>query len=168
MPLDITLFREEAGGNPEAIRESQRKRFANVEIVDQIIAKDREWRQLTGTVDNLRKQRNLVQKEVATKKKAKEPCDDMVAQIKSIGEEITATENKQKTLKVEIDKMVGTIGNIVESSVPVSNDEDKDNRVERKWGVPRDPAGLLNHHDLLWRIGGYEPERGVAVAGHRG
>ena len=38
----------------------------------------------------------------------------------------------------------------------------------RSWGVPRDPKGLLNHHDLLWRIGGYEPERGVAVAGHRG
>ena len=28
--------------------------------------------------------------------------------------------------------------------------------------------GLLNHHDLLWRIGGYEPERGAQVAGHRG
>ena len=26
----------------------------------------------------------------------------------------------------------------------------------------------MNHHDLLWRIGGYEPERGSAVAGHRG
>ena len=37
-----------------------------------------------------------------------------------------------------------------------------------KWGVPRDPKGLLSHHDLLWRIGGYEPERGAAVAGHRG
>jgi seryl-tRNA synthetase len=29
-------------------------------------------------------------------------------------------------------------------------------------------TGLLNHHDLLWRIGGYEPDRGSAVAGHRG
>ena len=29
-------------------------------------------------------------------------------------------------------------------------------------------TGLLNHHDLLWRVGGYEPERGVQVAGHRG
>ena len=26
----------------------------------------------------------------------------------------------------------------------------------------------MHHHDLLWRIGGFEPERGSAVAGHRG
>jgi seryl-tRNA synthetase len=53
-------------------------------------------------------------------------------------------------------------------TVQVSKDEDADNLVVRTWGTPRSPEGLLNHHDLLWRIGGYEPERGVAVAGHRG
>ena len=47
-------------------------------------------------------------------------------------------------------------------------DEDKDNRVERTWGKPRDPTGLLNHAELLWCIGGYEPDRGTNVAGHRG
>ena len=40
---------------------------------------------LTGSIDSLRGQRNAVQKDVATKKKAKEPCDEMVAQIKTIG-----------------------------------------------------------------------------------
>lgn len=59
-------------------------------------------------------------------------------------------------------------GNIVDDSVPFGNDEDTGNAVVRKWGTPRSPEGLLNHHDLLWRIGGYEPERGANVAGHRG
>ena len=36
--LDVLDFITERGGNPEAIRESQRKRFANVEIVDEVIA----------------------------------------------------------------------------------------------------------------------------------
>ena len=49
---------------------------------------------------------------------------------------------------------VGKIGNIVDDSVPISKDEDNDNIVVRKWGNCRDPKGLLNHHDLLWRIGG--------------
>jgi hypothetical protein len=40
--LDINLFREEKGGNPEIIRESQRRRFADETIVDQIIQKDHE------------------------------------------------------------------------------------------------------------------------------
>lgn len=42
----------------------------------------------------------------------------------------------------------------MDDSVPISKDEDSDNVVVRKWGTCRDPAGLLNHHDLLWRIGG--------------
>lgn len=167
MPLDITLFREYSGGNPELIRESQRRRYASVELVDEIIAKDEAWRGLTGSIDNMKKQRNLVQKSVATKMKAKEACDDLKEQIKKIGEDIIGAELQQNELKVEIDKMLSRVGNIVDDTVPVSQDEDADNLVVRKWGIPRDPIGLLNHHDLLWRIGGYEPERGVGVAGHR-
>lgn len=36
--LDVNDFITERGGNPERIRESQRKRYANVEIVDEVIA----------------------------------------------------------------------------------------------------------------------------------
>jgi seryl-tRNA synthetase len=171
MPLDIALFRDWSGGNSEVIRESQRKRFAPVELVDEIIAKDELWRKMTGDVDNLKKDRNVIQKEVGKKKKAGEECDEGVAKIKAIGEDIIATETRQKELKVEIQKMINKIGNIVDDDVPVGNDEDDPehgNKVLRSWGKPRDPAGLLNHHDLLWRIGGYEPDRGAAVAGHRG
>lgn len=182
MPLDINLFRKD-GGNPELIRESQRRRFASVELVDEIIAKDDIWRNLTGTIDNFRKARNIVQKDIATIKKLlastkdmdettkathNAKCDELVNEKNRLDQEIIDTENKQKALKVEIDAMVNKIGNIVLDSVPVSKDEDADNRIERTWGTPRDPAGLLNHHDLLWRIGGYEPERGAAVVGHRG
>ena len=38
--LDINLFRAEKGGNPDIIRESQRRRFAPVEKVDEVISVD--------------------------------------------------------------------------------------------------------------------------------
>lgn len=41
--IDINLFRVEKGGNPDLIRESQRKRGASVELVDEIICVDKEW-----------------------------------------------------------------------------------------------------------------------------
>lgn len=44
MVLDIDLFREEKGGNPELIRESQRKRYKNVALVDKVIDYDVKWR----------------------------------------------------------------------------------------------------------------------------
>jgi seryl-tRNA synthetase len=169
MPLDINLFREFQGGRPELIKESQRKRFASVELVDEIISKDEKWRLLTGSIDDMRKRRNKIQKEeVAAKMKAGQKADAEVALIKAIDEEIIQAEATQRELKIEIDKMVSKVGNIVEDGVPVSQDEDKDNVIIRKWGTPRNPTGLLNHHDLLWRIGGYEPERGSNVAGHKG
>ncbi len=173
MPLDIAMFRSHQGGNPDAIKESQKKRFASVELVDEIIAKDEKWRWMTGEVDRLKTSRNKIQKEIGKKMKAKEDASEMVAETKAIGEEIIKVETDQKALRVEVDKMVGTIGNIVYSDVPIGNDEDdkhNGNRVERTWGNPRlnTNGKLLNHHDLLWRIGGYEPERGAAVAGHRG
>jgi len=174
MPLDITAFRKYAGGDPDAVRESQRRRFAPVALVDDVISIDEKWRLMTGTIDNLKKKRNIIQKEVGDIKK-KGTVDDnnetyvnLVADIKRIGEEIIEAERQQAEYKSQVDKILSKIGNLVDPTVPVSQDEDKDNLVLRRWGTPRDPVGLLNHHDLLWRIGGYEPDRGVNVAGHRG
>lgn len=39
MPIDIQSFRAYSGGDPEIVRESQRRRHKPVEIVDEIIAK---------------------------------------------------------------------------------------------------------------------------------
>lgn len=58
--------------------------MASVVLLLQCIAKDLEWREATGHADGLRKARNQVQQEVAKKKKAKEPCDEMVAQIADV------------------------------------------------------------------------------------
>lgn len=44
MVLDIDLFRTEKGGNPDLIRESQRKRYSDVGLVDKVIAADEAWR----------------------------------------------------------------------------------------------------------------------------
>ena len=46
--LDINLFRVEKGGSPDLIRESQRRRGAPVETVDEVITLDKEWVKRTG------------------------------------------------------------------------------------------------------------------------
>ena len=59
--------------------------------MDDIIALDDQWRRLTGDIDNLKKKKNAVQKEVGIKKKAGQECDDQIAEVKSIGEEVLHT-----------------------------------------------------------------------------
>ncbi len=53
MSLDINLFREDRGGVPQVVKQSQRKRFANVELVDDVIALDQSWRESTKYFDNI-------------------------------------------------------------------------------------------------------------------
>lgn len=42
--LDIVIFREDQGGQPEKVRESQKRRFKDVSLVDKVIALDTRWR----------------------------------------------------------------------------------------------------------------------------
>ncbi len=44
MVLDIDEFRPEKGGNPDKIKENQKRRFASVEMVDKIVQADELWR----------------------------------------------------------------------------------------------------------------------------
>merc|ERR1719424_2072488 len=69
---------------------------------------------------------------------------------------------------------MGTVGNIVHDSVPVSQDEEKDNKVVSKWGVPRSFEGIKfqtngfrPHYELLEMIGAVEFDAGQDIAGNR-
>ena len=62
--LDICLLRTDQGGNPELVRESQRRRYADVGLVDKVIAYDEEWRQTRGALDLAKKDKNATQKKI--------------------------------------------------------------------------------------------------------
>lgn len=65
MPIDINALRAYRGGDPELVRESEKRRFNDEgRRVDKIIALDEEWRQLVGQADDLRKQRAAANKAV--------------------------------------------------------------------------------------------------------
>ena len=97
MPIDINLLRVDRGGDPEKVRESQRRRYDSVELVDEIIEMDNRWRKLTAQIDDLKKEKNAIQKQVGMKMKAKEKCDDMIAQVKALGEEAVKVEETQQS-----------------------------------------------------------------------
>ncbi|KAI3707137.1 hypothetical protein L6452_25388 [Arctium lappa] len=165
--LDINLFREEKGHNPEIIRESQRRRFASVEIVDEIIHLDKEWRQRQFELEQLRKDFNRINKEVA---KLRIAGEDASSKIKN------TEENKESTAKKEIEvqearaalySKLEVVGNLVHDSVPVSNDE-ANNAVVRTWGEKRLEPKLKNHVELVELLGIADLKRGANVAGGRG
>lgn len=76
MVLDLDLFRADKGGNPDTIRENQKKRFKDVALVDTVVERDTTWRQLRHKADNLNKLKNLCSKVIGEKMKKKEPIGD--------------------------------------------------------------------------------------------
>ncbi|KAL6862385.1 hypothetical protein J3F83DRAFT_746164 [Trichoderma novae-zelandiae] len=168
--LDVNDFIAERGGNPEKIRESQRRRFANVEVVDEIIALWDDHRRTQYSATQMNGKINDVQKQIATKKKAKENADDLLKEKIELEKQkkalIESAAEKDALLKVK----VKSVGNLVHDSVPVSNNEDN-NAVQRTWapeGVAVEKRPVLSHHEVLLRLDGYDPDRGVKVVGHRG
>lgn len=76
MVLDLDLFRADKGGNPDNIRENQKRRFKDVKLVDAVVEKDTTWRQLRHKADNFNKLKNVCSKEIGEKMKKKEPQGD--------------------------------------------------------------------------------------------
>lgn len=179
MGLDIQLFRDADGAN--MVRESQRRRFADVAVVDTILDLDQRWRRTQFLTEASKKMINHCSKAVAAKKKAKEadgevseiPSDIMgaavngelqaeqlaplcVLQLKELSKALSAqVADNAKTadeLVVARDKAVASVGNILHESVPVAQDEDTGNVVVRTWGdVTR--RTKLNHVDCMERLG---------------
>jgi seryl-tRNA synthetase len=185
MPIDINELRDYKGGDPAKWRKYMEQRFKPPEWVDEVIAEDEKWRTVTQEINDLRTDVNKIQKEKITpKKKAKEDCTNEVAEMKAIQAVIKEKEAQIPELIAKRDKLLNRIGNMVDPEVPISDDEEKDNLVITLHPIPLEGANILpssqgtleytlpatkplTHDELLWRIGGYEPQRGQNVAGHR-
>lgn len=169
--IDLLLLQADKGGEPEAVRESQRRRGGSVELVDEVIGQYRIWTKLRFEADASRNRINAIQKEITAKKKAKEDAEGLVREKSRVEADAMAANHLADAAESQLRKMAVQIGNLVHDSVPRSMTED-DNAVIRKWSQDgQDPikkAGILSHHEVLYRLEAYDQDRGTKIAGHRG
>ena len=163
--VDLKLLRK----SPEIFYEALKKRNQSTEILDQIIALDKEWRNYLNTVNNLKAKRNELSKLVAKYKaegKSAE-ADEIIAESKKIGDEISQYEAKQKDLEDKMFNLALYIPNVPHESVPVGKDETENVEI-RRWGEPRkfdfEPKA---HWDLGPALGMLDFDRGAKLSGSR-
>jgi len=173
MTLDVLHFIESKGGNPNEIRESQRKRGLSVELVDEVISMYNEWVKMDFDDNSLNKEANALQKEITAKKKAKENADDIIAKRVELLAQVETRKKATKEFEATMRVKASTVGNIVGSKVPVSMTED-DNAVLKTWH-PDGPnaqvekkTDIMPHHEVLLRLDAMDLDRGAKIAGHRG
>jgi len=195
MVLDLELFREDKGGNPEIIRENQRKRFKDPGLVDKVIAADARWRKLRHQADTWNKLKNLCSKVIGDKMKKKETGGEgdalpdgldlagklitisaeelqalTVNQIKKVrllmDDEIKNCHNEVENAESERDDALHEIGNLLHTSCVISNNEDE-NGIVKTYGDCT-VRKKYSHVDLIHMIDGADLERGAVTAGSRG
>lgn len=165
--LDINKFRIDKMGDPEIIRQSQIARGADIKIVDEIIALDREYISLLYKNEQLNKQINVLQKNIGKRIKNSETYDELLAEKNQLSSKINL--DQQNILLAEIQKKLSLVGNIIHATVPISGDE-TDNKVVRKYGTPslsNAEFKILGYPEIMARLDIVDTERAAKIAGHR-
>ncbi|HPV63120.1 MAG TPA: serine--tRNA ligase, partial [Fervidobacterium sp.] len=163
--IDLKLLRKQ----PEIFYESLKKRNQTTEIIDQIIALDKEWRSYLNQVNNLKSKRNELSKNVARLKAEgkSEQADELITQSKAIGDEIANLEAKQNELEAQMLSLALYVPNTPHESVPIGKDETENVEI-RRWGEPRkfdfEPKP---HWDLGTDLGMLDFDKGSKLSGSR-
>ncbi|MCR4431250.1 MAG: serine--tRNA ligase [Tepidanaerobacteraceae bacterium] len=129
--LDIKFIRQ----NPEIVKEALKKRGIGAAF-DDFMKMDEEKRNLLFEVEKLKNIRNQESEEIARRKKTGENVDDLILKMRQVSQNIKEMDDKINALEAELQKILLTIPNIPDGSVPVGR-SDADNVEVRRWGIPR-------------------------------
>lgn len=161
--LDIKLFRNE----PDLVREKVTKRGMDVQVVDDILALDEKRRQLISQAEEMKAQRNKVSGEIAQKKRNKENADDVIAEMRKLGDEIKVLDDDLNQTDRDLNNKLSRIPNIIQDDVPVGA-SDEENIELKRWGTPRNfDFEEKAHWDLVEDLKMANFERGAKVSGAR-
>jgi len=168
--LDIKFIRK----NPDAVRADLVKRGdkEKQQWLEDLIAKDVEYRQLLADMEKMRAERNVITRRISEAIKAKD--DKAVAEAKKAAAElpakIKAAEQKVEEIQAKVKFYLMRLPNVLHDSVPFGKD-DTENQVVRTWGVAKTAKEFgfepKSHVDMLTALDVADLERAANVAGAR-
>ena len=164
--LDIKFVRE----NPERVKENIKNKFQNdkLPLVDEVVELDRKSRAAKAEADNLRASRNKLSKEIGRLmgQGKKEEAEAVKAQVTANAQRLAELETLESELEEKILKIMMTIPNIIDPSVPIGKD-DSENVEVMKFGEPLVPDFEIPYHtDIMKRFDGIDFDAAGKVAGN--
>lgn len=164
--LDIKFVRE----NPEIVKENIKKKFQDekLPLVDEVIALDEEKRAVQKSADDLRANRNKLSKEIGAlmAQGKKEEGMALREKVKAQADELDELSKRETELNEKVTKIMMTIPNIIDPSVPVGRD-DSENVEVQKYGEPFVPDFEVPYHtEIMERFNGIDLDAAGKVAGN--
>ena len=160
--LDIKMIRE----NPEKVNELLKRRNPELSI-DEVLEIDVERRKIQTQADELRAKRKNDSQKIGMMKKNGENTDTIQEEVRKLGDDIKALEEKQTDLDEKQRDILLHIPNIPDETTPIGLSED-DNVEVYKWGEPRKfDFEFKAHWDLCEEKNLVDFERGVKLSQSR-
>ena len=164
--LDIKFVRE----NPDAVKKNIKDKFQEekLPLVDEVIELDKESRAAKQEADNLRASRNKLSRQIGTLmgQGKKEEAEEIKKQVTANSERLSELEAKETELTERITKIMMTIPNIIDPSVPIGRDDSENVEVTR-YGEPIVPDFEIPYHtEIMERFDGIDLDAAGRVAGN--
>ena len=164
--IDIKLIRE----NPDLVRENIRKKFqdSKLPLVDEVIALDIENRNTKKEAEALRAEKNKVSKSLGAlmAKGKKEEAEAMKKKVSEQADRLKELEEKEVELGEKVKKIMMTIPNIIDPSVPIGKDDSENVEVQR-YGEPVVPDFEIPYHtEIMEAFDGIDLDSARKVAGN--
>ena len=164
--IDIKFLRE----NPEVVKENIKKKFqdSKLPLVDEVIELDQERRKTQQEADELRASKNKIAKEIGglMAQGKKEEAEAKKAEVAANSKRLAELEELEKELDEKVTKIMMTIPNIIDPSVPIGKD-DSENVEIQKYGEPVVPDFEIPYHtEIMEKFEGIDLDSARKVAGN--
>lgn len=131
--LDIKLLRKDT----DTVKNKVKLRGMDPAEIDEILQLDEERRSLIKETEELKSRRNKVSEEIAQKKRNKENADDVIAEMRQVGDDIKKIDDRLNTVEADFHDKMSRIPNLIHDDVPEGKD-DSENVEIRRTGQPRE------------------------------
>ncbi len=164
--LDLRFVRE----NPEIVKKNieNKFQFEKLPLVDEVIELDAKNRAAKAEGDEIRAQRNKLSKQIGQLmgQGKKEEAEEVKAQVAANAARLAELEELESQYNERILKIMMTIPNIIDPSVPIGKDDSQNVEIE-KFGDPVVPDFEIPYHtDIMDRFDGIDLDAAGKVAGN--
>ena len=164
--LDIKFLRE----NPAIVQQTIKHKFqdSKLPLVDEVIELDAESRKTQQEADSLRAEKNQLSKQIGAlmAQGKKEEAEEIKKKVAESSSRLAELEAKEPELQEKIKKIMMTIPNIIDPSVPIGKDDSENVEVER-FGEPVVPDYEIPYHtEIMEKFNGIDLDAARRVAGN--
>jgi len=164
--IDIRFLRE----NPDVVKENIKKKFQDnkLPLVDEVIELDEKLRAAKQEGDDIRAKKNVISKEIGAlmAQGKKEEAQEKKAEVAANAKRLVELETLEAELQEKVTKIMMTIPNIIDPSVPIGKD-DSENVEVTKYGEPVIPEFEVPYHtEIMEKFDGIDLDAARKVAGN--